>query len=106
MSDLDLAYASASELTRLIRTGGISPVEVVRNTLNRIDEVDRELNCFCFVYAEEALDAARAVERAMVAGNDLPPLAGVPVAFKDLTPTKGKRTTMGSRVYENWSTLR
>ena len=102
VSDLGLAYTSASEIARLIRTGEISPVEVMENTLARIDEVDSRLNCFCFVYPEEALEAARYVERAITAGEDLPPLAGVPVAFKDLTPTKGKRTTMGSLVYENW----
>ena len=102
MSDLDLAYASARELSGLIRAMEISPVEVIENTLARIEEVDRDLNCFCFVYPEEALQAARAVEQAVVAGEDLAPLAGVPIAFKDLTPTKGKRTTMGSRVFENW----
>ena len=102
MSDLDLAYASARELSGLIRAMEISPVEVIQNTLARIEEVDRDLNCFCFVYPEEALQAARAVERAVVAGEDLAPLAGVPIAFKDLTPTKGKRTTMGSRVFESW----
>ncbi len=102
MSDLGLAYASAGELAGLIRAREVSPVEVIENTLARIDEVDGELNCFCFVYPEESLEAARAVERAVAAGEDLSPLAGVPVAFKDLTPTKGKRTTLGSRVYESW----
>ena len=68
---------------------------MIENTLARIDEVDGELNCFCFVYPDEARDSARAVEQAIVVGDDLAPLAGVPVAFKDLTPTRGKRTTMG-----------
>ncbi len=102
MSDLGLAYTSASELAGLIRAKEISPVEVIENTLARIDEIDGDLNCFCFVYPEEALHAARTVEQAVAGGENLPPLAGVPVAFKDLTPTKGKRTTMGSRVFEHW----
>lgn len=102
MSDLDLAYATATELARLIRTREISPVEVIENALARIEDVNPKLNCFCFVYPEEALDKARAVERASLAGEDLGPLAGIPIAIKDLTPTKGKRTTLGSYVYEHW----
>ncbi len=102
MSDLDLAYATATELARLIRTREISPVEVIGKTLARIEEVNTKLNCFCFVYPEEALNKARAVEQAILAGENLKPLAGIPIAIKDMTPTKGKRTTLGSYIYEHW----
>lgn len=102
MSDLDLAYATAAEVAKLIRARDISPVAVIENALARIEEVNPRLNCFCFVYPEEALDKARQVDRALRAGEALGPLAGVPLAIKDLTPTKGKRTTLGSRVYEHW----
>lgn len=102
MSDLDLAYTPAHELARLIRTREISPVEVVTNSLARIEEVDPVLNAFCFTYPEEALEKARAAEKAVTSGDELGPLHGVPVAIKDLTPTRGKRTTMGSYVFENW----
>ena len=102
MTDLDLAYTTATELSRLIRTREISPVEVIDKTLARIEEVNSKLNCFCFVYPEEALNKAGAVEQASLAGENLKPLAGIPIAIKDLTPTKDKRTTLGSRVYEHW----
>ncbi|MEE8274652.1 MAG: amidase, partial [Alphaproteobacteria bacterium] len=102
MSDLELAYTPAIELARLIRTGELSPVEVIENSLARIDEVNPKLNCFCFTYPDEALEKARAAERAVASGAALGALHGVPIAIKDLTPTKGKTTTMGSRVYEHW----
>jgi Asp-tRNA(Asn)/Glu-tRNA(Gln) amidotransferase A subunit family amidase len=102
MADLDLAYATAGELARLVRSRDISPVEVVENALARIEEVNPKLNCFCFTYPEEAREQARAAERAVLAGADPGPLAGVPLAIKDMTPTRGKRTTLGSHVYEHW----
>jgi Asp-tRNA(Asn)/Glu-tRNA(Gln) amidotransferase A subunit family amidase len=102
MSDIELAYMPATELARLIREKRLSPVDVVRNALERIEEVNPTLNCFCFVYPEEVLELARAAERAVMSGDDIGPLHGLPFAIKDLTPTKGKRTTLGSHVYEDW----
>jgi Asp-tRNA(Asn)/Glu-tRNA(Gln) amidotransferase A subunit family amidase len=102
MADLDLAYTTAGALSRLIRSKEISPVEVMETALARIEEVNPKLNCFCFTYPEEAREKARAAERAILAGADPGPLAGVPLAIKDLTPTRGKRTTLGSFVYEHW----
>ena len=90
MTDLDLAYMPAIELARRIRARELSPLEVVENSLARIDEVNPTLNCFCFTDGDEALDAARAAERAVIAGKPLGPLHGVPIAIKDLTPTKCK----------------
>lgn len=101
MTDLDLCYTPATDLARLIRTRKLSPVELVRNTLARIEAINPKLNCFCFVYLEEALEKARAAEAAVMAGKPLGPLHGVPFAIKDLTPTKGKRTTLGSKAYEH-----
>ena len=63
MSDLDLAYTSATKLAGMIREGRISSAEAVGNALARIDEVNGVLNCFCFVYGEEALDLARAADQ-------------------------------------------
>lgn len=102
MSDIELAYMPATELARLIREKQLSPINVVRNALERIEEVNPSLNCFCFVYPEEALELARKAEQAVMSGDDIGPLHGLPFAIKDLTPTKGKRTTLGSRVYEHW----
>jgi Asp-tRNA(Asn)/Glu-tRNA(Gln) amidotransferase A subunit family amidase len=102
MSNIDLSYTPATELARRIRYEEVSPVEVIENSLARIDEVNPTLNCFCFTYPDEALEKAHAAERAVASGAALGPLHGVPIAIKDLTPTRGKRTTMGSRVYEHW----
>ncbi len=102
MADTDLTYKPATELARLIREKTLSPVELMAATLRRIEAVNPVLNCFCFTYPEEALDAARAAEAAVMADAPLGPLHGLPIAIKDLTPTKGKRTTLGSRVYEHW----
>ena len=77
-------------------------MEVVDNALARIEETAGALNCFAFVFPEEARAAAREAEAAFAAGRDVGPLAGVPIAIKDLTPTAGKRTTLGSYAYEHW----
>ena len=102
MSDLDLCYTPATELAARVRAKDVSPVELVENSLARIEEVNPKLNCFCFTFPSEALDKARAAEAAVLAGEPLGPLHGVPIAIKDATPTKGKRTTIGSAIYENW----
>jgi Asp-tRNA(Asn)/Glu-tRNA(Gln) amidotransferase A subunit family amidase len=102
MPDLDLSYMPATELARMIRAREISAAEVVANSLDRIHQVNPALNCFCFVYEDEALERAREADRAVAAGAELGALHGVPIAIKDLTPTAGKTTTMGSYAYEHY----
>jgi len=100
-ADLDLCYMPATEQAARIRTGRLSPVELIDNALARIDEVNPKLNGFCFVYPEEARQIAKEREAEAKAGKLRGPLHGVPFAIKDLTPTKGKRTTLGSFAYEH-----
>ncbi len=102
MVDLELSYTPATELLRKMQNREVSPVEIVRNALDRIEDVNPTLNCFCFTYPEEAMEKAHAAERALASGAKVGPLHGIPIAIKDLTPTRGKRTTLGSRLYENW----
>lgn len=102
MADLELAYMSAAQLAAGIRKKELSPVEVMENCLARIADVNTELNCFCFVFAEEAMDLAHEAEAAVLRGDPLGALHGVPIAIKDFTPTRGKRTTRGSKAFENW----
>ena len=102
MSSAELSDLSATESAALVRDRSLSPVDLVRNALERIEEVNPKLNCFCFTYPDEALEQARAAERALPAGEPLGPLHGVPIAIKDLTPTKGKITTLGSYAYQDW----
>jgi Asp-tRNA(Asn)/Glu-tRNA(Gln) amidotransferase A subunit family amidase len=101
MANLDLCYTPATELQHRYRDGEISPVEVIRNSLDRIDEVNHQLNCFCFTYPEEALQKAGKAEQALASGKARA-LEGIPLAIKDFTPTKGKVTTRGSKLLENW----
>ena len=102
MANHDLSYMAATELAGRIRRKEVSPVEVVSNSLARIEEINPQLNCFCFVFPDEAMEQAHAAEEAVARGDDLGPLHGVPFAIKDFTPTKGKRTTLGSYAFENW----
>lgn len=98
-TDEDLCFASGTELSALIRTRLLSPVELVESLLARIETVDPSVNSFVTVCADEALAAAHAAAHDLANCNieDLPPLHGLPVSVKDLTPTAGVRTTFGSR---------
>jgi len=98
----DLCALSAADLAALIRDKQVSPLDAVRQSLERMETVQAKLNPFCFVYRDEALQKAKEAEAAVVHGDDLGPLHGVPIAIKDFTPTKGKRTTRGSYAFENW----
>ena len=102
MTDLDLCYMPATEMAANIRKGALSPVTAVENSLSRIEAVNPTLNCFCFTYPEEALAKARAVEADIAAGKPVGPLAGVPIAIKDFTPTRGTVTTRGSKLLKDW----
>ncbi|MFN8633697.1 MAG: amidase [Chloroflexota bacterium] len=97
----DLAWISATELAKLIRRGKLSPVELVDALLARIERVNPSVNAYCTVAAERARAEARAAEAALTSGEDLGLLHGVPYSAKDLTPTKGVRTTMGSKIFEH-----
>ncbi|NLT53621.1 MAG: Asp-tRNA(Asn)/Glu-tRNA(Gln) amidotransferase subunit GatA [Actinomycetales bacterium] len=101
----DLTRRSAAELATALAAGEVSSVEVTRAHLDRIAAVDggeRGVHAFLHVAAEAALAAAGAVDTARAAGEELPPLAGVPVAVKDVMTTVGMPTTCGSRILSGW----
>ena len=100
MSDA-LAFTPASELAARVRTRALSPVELMRATLARIEALQPTLNCFITVCGERALAAAQAAEQAVMRGETLGPLHGVPFSVKDLVNTAGVRTTFGSHVFED-----
>ncbi|HET8628359.1 MAG TPA: amidase [Thermomicrobiales bacterium] len=102
MDPADLCYTPATELARLIRERALSPVELTEALLARIERLNPALNAYCTVTADEARAAARAAEAAVTRGDPLGPLHGVPVSIKDLTLTKGVRTTRGSRAYADF----
>jgi amidase len=101
MSMDELCWKSARELSRLYRNKEVSPVEVVEAVLDRIGRVDPHLHAYCTVTADHARESARAAEAALRRGGALGPLHGVPYSLKDLTVTRGIRTTMGSKIYEH-----
>ena len=99
----DLTRLSAAELAEKIHSREVSAEEVTKAHLDRITEVDSEINAFLHVDAEGALAAARAVDASLANGEQpASPLAGVPLALKDAFTTRGMPTTCGSRTLENW----
>jgi aspartyl-tRNA(Asn)/glutamyl-tRNA(Gln) amidotransferase subunit A len=100
MLDTDLCYMPATDLAAAVRTKQVSPVEVVNTILARIEQLNPQLNAFCLVTADAARQAAQAAEQAVMRGDALGPLHGVPVSIKDLVITKGVRTMRGSKLYE------
>ncbi|KIQ08160.1 Asp-tRNA(Asn)/Glu-tRNA(Gln) amidotransferase subunit GatA [Rhodococcus sp. MEB064] len=99
----DLVRSTAADLAAKIRTREVSAVEVTRAHLDRIAEVDGTLHAFLHVAGDEALAAAEAVDVSLDAG-DAPasPLAGVPLALKDVFTTTDMPTTAGSKMLEGW----
>ena len=95
---MDLCFTSAVELAELIRRRELSPVEVTRAVLERIERLNPRLGAYVLVHAERALAAARAAEQAVMVGAQLGPLHGVPASIKDNLWTAAERTTYGSRL--------
>jgi aspartyl-tRNA(Asn)/glutamyl-tRNA(Gln) amidotransferase subunit A len=98
----DLTRKTAAELAGLIAGGEVSAVEVATAHLERIAAVDGSLHAFLHVDTDGALEAARAVDEARASGATLGPLAGVPLAMKDVVVTKGVPTTAGSKILARW----
>src|SRR5215813_12854456 len=94
-----MIQTDALTLARQIRTKEISPVAVIDAVLNRIEALQPTVNAFITVTADHARDAARRAEAAVMAGERLGPLHGVPFSVKDLLFTKGVRSTMGSVIF-------
>ena len=100
-SPIDLCFLPATELAARIRRRDISPVEVVVSYLRRIEDRNPTVNAYTLVLGEQAMEAARAAEAAVMAGKPLGALHGVPIAIKDLDDVAGVPTSMGSRAVEN-----
>lgn len=102
MDATEVCYLSALDLRRHYQTRELSPVEVTEAVLRRIEQLNPRLKAFITVTPELALQQARAAEQAYSKREPPPPLTGIPTSIKDLTPTKGIRTTRGSLLYKDW----
>ena len=88
-------------LSRLIESKELSPIEITKGILGRIEQLDPVLNAFITVMADEALESAQKAEQEIAKGEWKGPLHGVPIALKDLVSTAGTLTTMGSEIYKD-----
>ncbi|HUV56422.1 MAG TPA: amidase [Dehalococcoidales bacterium] len=99
--DRELAFTPVYQLKELIKQKKLSSVELFNAIFRRIEEINPKLNAYLTLAQEEAYKAARDAERAVMTGEDLGPLHGIPVSIKDLVETKGIRTTFGSLVFRD-----
>ena len=98
----ELVWKSATELARGLEAGEFSSVEVTEALVERAAEVDPKLNTYLTRTDEIALEQARAADARRAAGDAVSRFDGVPLAYKDIFCTKGTRTTMGSKILDNF----
>jgi len=101
-SSEELAWLDLAEASRLVQKRAVSPVELTRACLERIERLDPILKAFITVAAESALQEARQAEAEIAKGNWKGPLHGIPLAVKDLVETAGVRTTAASAVLQDY----
>uniref|UniRef100_A0A7C2I134 Glutamyl-tRNA(Gln) amidotransferase subunit A n=1 Tax=Ammonifex degensii TaxID=42838 RepID=A0A7C2I134_9THEO len=99
---MDLCFLPAYELGRLLRERKISAVELTGAIFSRLDAVEDKVKAYLLVLREEALEQARVVDAALAAGEELPPLAGIPLAVKDNICIRGVETTCASRILKGF----
>jgi aspartyl-tRNA(Asn)/glutamyl-tRNA(Gln) amidotransferase subunit A len=98
----ELFRMTAGRIAEAVRNGEVSAAEVTDAHLARIEQVEPQVRAFLHVAADRAREAARAVDRCRAAGEELGPLAGVPLALKDVFTTKDMPTTCGSAILDGW----
>ena len=102
MDKSEIPFLSASELSGLIASREVSPVDTTEAYLDRIEQVDGKLNSYITVCWDEAMQAAREAETQIARGNHLGPMHGIPVGVKDQFNTAGIRTTGGSKILKDF----
>ncbi len=98
----DLLHTDAAELSGLLADKQLSARELTQASLEQIERVDSEVKAFLHVDADRALASAEAIDARRMAGEELGPLAGIPLAMKDIFTMTGAPTTCGSRILEGW----
>ena len=99
MSSSEICFLTAADLAGRIRSREISCREVMQAHLDQIERVNHKVNAIITLLPESGLEQAAAADEALAQGQVIGPLHGLPVAHKDLVPTKGIRTTWGSPIY-------
>ena len=102
MSSSEICFMTAADLSRLIRAKELSAREVMDAHLTRIERINPKVNAIVTLIPEKAMDQARAADETLARGNGTGPLHGLPVAHKDLVPTRGIRTTFGSLAFKDF----
>jgi amidase len=102
MSDQAICFLPATELARRIRAKELSAQEVMAAHLAQIERVNPNMNAIVTLLPELAMQGARAADAALARGAEVGPLHGLPIAHKDLVPTKGIRTTFGSPIFKDF----
>src|ERR1051325_2889330 len=108
MTDANLPFASIQQIGKLFRLRKLSPVELTKLMLSRIDKLNLQLNAYLTVTADLALAQAKKAEsellspRGCKARRDRGPLHGIPIALKDNIYTKDIRTTAGSKILKDF----
>src|SRR6266853_4458894 len=111
MNDTELAYASIEEIGKLFRKRKLSPVELTKLILARIEQLNPKINAYITVTSELALAQAKKAESELLAPRgrkghrDRGPLYGIPISLKDNIYTKGIRTTAGSKILKDFIPL-
>ncbi len=99
MTDTATHYTPATELIERIRDKSLSPVELMKATISRAEELNPRLNAICTTTSDAAIDQAKTAEAQVMRGEALPPLHGIPTTIKDLSLTSGVRSMAGSHVF-------
>src|SRR5436190_15444513 len=102
MAHTDLCFLTATELAARIRARELSAREVMEAHLAQIERVNPRVNAIVTLLPERALAGAQAADEALASGKVVGPLHGLPIAHKDLEPTRGIRTTFGSPIYRDF----
>ncbi|MGA0986527.1 MAG: Asp-tRNA(Asn)/Glu-tRNA(Gln) amidotransferase subunit GatA [Candidatus Nanopelagicales bacterium] len=98
----DLVFLTGSEIAQKIKNKEVSAIEVAKAHFDRIEKLDGKIQSFLYLDKEAALTQAKKVDEKVAKGDTLKPLAGVPLALKDVLTQKGVPTTAGSKILENW----
>jgi aspartyl-tRNA(Asn)/glutamyl-tRNA(Gln) amidotransferase subunit A len=102
MDNFDICRMSLMEMADAVKTKRVSPVELIDAILQRIEKLNPRFNAYCTLTTDAAREKARQAEAAVLRGDKLGLLHGVPISIKDLIYTKGVRTTGGSKIFEKF----